>query len=179
MPPVSVDPRARHLSAELAAEGAALDAAEGRSAALIDEADPRTTVDLLADWERVAGLPDTCVIDADGDLTPAQRRAALVARLTAQGGQSPPYFVALAAALGYAVTITEFHLHTVEDDVEYGLYDGDWIHTWQVNAAVLTVFDFRVEDTVDDPIAWWGNNGLICIIRRYKPAHTAVLFDYS
>lgn len=149
---------------------------DSRAAQLIDEADPRTTYELLADWERVAGLPDTCVTAAQ---TTAQRRAALHARLATLGGQGTAYFIALAASLGYTVTITEFRLHTVNDDVEHPLYGHPWQFAWQVNAPLNTVGTLSVTDTVADPLAWWGNELLECVIRRLKPAHTHTLFAYS
>ena len=149
---------------------------DSRAGQLIDETDPRTTAELLADWERVAGLPDSCVTAAQ---TTAQRRAALHARLTTLGGQNVSYFIALAASLGYTVTITEFRLHTVEDDVEYPLYGHPWQFAWQINAPLNTVGTLSVTDTVADPLAWWGNELLECVIRRLKPAHTHVLFAYS
>lgn len=152
---------------------------DGRSLQLLEEADPRTTAELFFDWERVAGLPDTCAIAFGGDQTMAQRRAALVGRLTTLGGQSPAYFIGLAAVLGYAITITEFHAHTVNDEVEYPLYGTAWNFAWQVNAALNTVTDITVAGTVEDPIAAWGNALLECVIKRLKPAHTTVLFSYT
>lgn len=149
---------------------------DGRTTQLLEETDPRTTSELLADWERVAGLPDSCVTAPQ---TTAQRRAALHARLTTLGGQSAAYFIALAESLGYTVTITEFHLHTVEDDVDYPLYAAPWQFAWQVNAPQDNVGQLSVIDSVDDPLAWWGNEILECVFNRLKPAHTHVLFAYS
>lgn len=149
---------------------------DNRAAQLIEETDPRTTDELLADLERVAGLPDTCVATSQ---TTAQRRAALHAKLTTLGGQSAAYFIALAASLGYTVTITEFDQHTVADDVNHPLYGQPWQFAWQVNAPQDTVGVFDVNGTVDDPLAWWGNEALECSINRLKPAHTHVLFAYS
>lgn len=34
---------------------------DGRADQLIEEADPRTTSEMLSDWERVVGLPDECM----------------------------------------------------------------------------------------------------------------------
>jgi len=157
----------------LAEELARLDA---RGDILLDEADPRTTFEMLADWERVLGLPDPCVL---GEQTVAQRRAAVVARVVSLGGQSPAYFVMVAAALGYTVTITEFHPYDVEDDVEAPVYDDDWAYAWQVNGPLNTVIEMTVEDPVDDPIASWSNEALECVLIRLAPAHTLVLFSYS
>ena len=152
---------------------------DGRAWQLVEEADPRTTGELFADWERVAGLPDACAEAFGGTQTQAQRRAALVGKLVTLGGQSPAYFIGLAAALGYAVTITEFYAHTVNDDVEYPLYDEAWNFAWQVNSALNNITDITVEDTVEDPIAAWGNAMLECVINRLKPAQTTVLFSYT
>ena len=163
----------------LGALAAELTRVDGRAWQFVEEADPRTTAELFFDWERVAGLPDTCAIAFGGDQTMAQRRAALVGRLTTLGGQSPAYFIGLAAVLGYAITITEFHAHTVNDDVEYPLYDTAWNFAWQVNAALNTVTDITVDSTVEDPIAAWGNALLECVIKRLKPAQTTVLFSYT
>lgn len=159
--------------AAFADELARLDA---RGEQLLDETDPHSTFELLADWERVAGLPDPCVTDAQ---TSGQRRDALVARLTSTGGQSRQYFIDLAAALGFTVSITESRAHTVSDDVDARLYDDAWAFTWRVNAAQTTIWELTVEASVDDPLAAWGNVALECAIRRIKPAHTTVLFAYS
>ena len=150
--------------------------AHNRAVALVDESDPRLTTELLADWERVAGLPDACT----GPLATLQeRRAALVARLTSIGGQSRAYFIALAAALGYTVTITEYRPYHVNSHVNDPLNSELWTFVWQVNAAINTVRRFVVTSGVNEPLATWGNQLLECVIRRLAPAHTKVLFAYS
>lgn len=167
------------LTRLLAALSAELARVDGRAQQLIEEADPRTVAELFVDLERVAGLPDSCAQAFGGDQTVSQRRAALLGRLTTLGGQSPAYFIGLAAALGYVITITEFHAHTVNDDVEYPIYGPAWNFAWQVNAALNTVTEITVDSTVDDPLAAWGNALLECVINRLKPVHTAVLFSYT
>lgn len=152
---------------------------DGRAWQIAEEADPRTVAELFADWERVAGLPDACAVAFGGTQTESQRRAALVGRLTPMGGQSPAYYIALAALIGYAITITEFRSHTVDDDVNYPLYGGAWDFAWQVNAALNTITEFTVDMTVEDPLAAWGNALLECVINRLKPAHTTLLFSYT
>ena len=152
---------------------------DARAMQLVEESDPRTAAELLIDWERVAGLPDTCVAASGVDQSIAQRHNALVGRITMLGGQSAAYFTALAASLGYAITITEFHLQDVNDDVNYGLYAPPWQYAWQVNASLNTVFELAVNDSARDPLASWGNQLLECVISRFKPAHTTVLFSYT
>ncbi len=144
--------------------------------ALVNEADPRTTNELLADWERVAGLPDLCTGIPE---TIALRRELLVARLTNVGGQSKAFYIALAAKLGYAITITEFKRFRVTSRVNDVLNDSDWAYAWRVNAAQDTVRKFTVAGRVNEPLASWGNTALECVITRLKPAHTHVQFAYS
>jgi uncharacterized protein YmfQ (DUF2313 family) len=148
-----------------------------RGTDLLDEADPRTTYELLDDWEGASGLPAPCL--AEIEQTVQQRRDALVGHLTARGGQSPAYYIAVALALGFVITITEFYLHTVNDDVEYPIIEEGWAYAWQVNAAATTVTEITVLDDVEQPLAWWGNELLECVLRRLKPAHTEVVFAYS
>ena len=174
--PRDADATLTKLLTGLAGELARVD---GRALQLLEEADPRTTAELFADWERVAGLPDACAVAFGGDQTTAQRRSALVGKLTTLGGQSAAYYVGLAAVLGYAITVEDFTEHTVEDDVEHPFYGAAWAFAWQVNTALNTVTEITVEDSVEDPIASWGSALLECVINRLKPAHTTVLFSYT
>lgn len=149
-----------------------------RADALLNEADPRTTGEMLLDWERVAGLPDGCVADAGADPSTEQRIAALVGRLTMVGAQSLDYFEALALSLGYTVTVSEFHVHDVNDDVSEPTTGVDWAHAWQVQSVLNQPVYFTVNATVADPLAAWSNVMLECVLNRFKPAHTVLLFSY-
>lgn len=148
---------------------------DGRIDGLLNEADPRTTSELLEDWERVAGLPDLCTGIPE---TIAQRRELLVAKLTNTGGQSRQFFIDLAAKLGYDITITEFKRFRVTSRVNEQLTNADWSYAWRVNAQQDTVRTFRVNGRVSEPLATWGNQPLECMITRLKPAHTHVQFAY-
>lgn len=149
---------------------------DSRIDALVNEADPRTTSELLTDWERVAGLPDLCTGIPE---TIAQRRELLVAKLTNIGGQSKAFYIALAAKLGYTITITEFKRWRVTSRVNEPLNDADWSYAWRVNAAQDTVRKFKVTGRVNEPLATWGNTALECVITKIKPAHTLVQFAYT
>lgn len=176
LPPVAYDPNAPLLSAELETEGRALDAAQIAAELILTEADPRSIYQLLADWERVLGLPDPCV----GQLpTIEQRRAAVVSKVTMKGGQSRAFFVALAAKLGFTITITEFKQYSVMSPVNTPLCGWQWCFTWRVNAPINTVRNFSVMSGVNEPLSSWGNALLECAITRFKPAHTHVQFAYS
>ena len=152
---------------------------DGRAWQLIEEADPRTTAELFLDWERVAGLPDACAEAFGGEQTMAQRQLALIGKLVTLGGQSAAYYIGVAAALGYAITITEFKAHTVNDDVDCLLHGLEWNFAWQVSAALNNTTEFSVDMTAEDSLAAWGNALLECVTNRLKPAHTAVIFSYT
>jgi uncharacterized protein YmfQ (DUF2313 family) len=143
---------------------------------LIDEADPRTTLELISDWEALCGLPDGCTGPLSGL---AARRAAVVGRLTTIGGQSAAYYVELAQNLGYEITVTEEDVHTCMSDCMDPVNSEEWRFVWNVNVAesetprVLTCMD---ECTT--PLRVWGNELLECAINRLKPAHTFVRFIY-
>lgn len=177
--PSSLDANARAMSAELVADGNALDLTQFWADQILAEADPRTAVLTLADWERVYGLPTDCIAATGIAQSTNERRAALVARVTMQGGQSAAYFIALAAAAGYTITITEGHPHTTEHDSEDPVTDEPYRFIWFVNAPLDTVRELTTEDDTEMATAIWGNTLLECTINQFKPAHTLALFLYT
>jgi len=177
LPPAAVDPKGAAMAVELAADGATLDAAMWSAGEVLVEADPRSTVPMLADWERVYGLPGACFTFAEQSI--AARRSALLGRVRAVGGQSMAFFIALAAALGYSITITEWHPFTTEMDTESIVTDERWAFYWQVNSELVTMREETTEDDSEMPLAEWGNELLECAINHLKPAHTGVIFSYS
>jgi uncharacterized protein YmfQ (DUF2313 family) len=150
----------------------------GRARALRDEADPRAADELLADWERVAGLPDPCLGQAP---TVAQRRARLVQQLTQGRGQSPGFFVGLAATLGRSATVAEFAEHDCEQDCETGVHDTAWRFAWRMTLPIgsAEVFEATCEDGCETPLAQWGDTVVECVVGALKPAHTILQFAYA
>lgn len=149
-----------------------------RSLELIDESDPRTTDEMLSDWERVASLPTACLSALDQ--TVEERRLTLHAHITSGGGQSTPFFTSLATALGYEITITEYR------PLKTGFKAGDkccntpWRFVWRVNAPETTIRAFKAGSSkAGEPIRKWGNERLECEITRRKPSQTIVNFAYG
>lgn len=149
-----------------------------RAEELLHEAIPTTTIQMLEDWERAAGLPDLCVL---GDQTLQERRNALLARLVTSGGQSREFFISLGAYLGYTITITEFLPFRVgRSSVGDHICDESWRHIWRVNGPDVTIIEFRVSlSAVGEPLRKWGNELLECVFNRIKPAHTVLMFGYG
>ncbi len=169
------DVRMRDLTRALAEELARIDM---RAIDLLNEILPSSTVEMLSDWERVAGLPDPCVPEGQ---TLQERRSALLSRLAGTGGQSREFFIELAAYLGFTITITEFRpFRAGVSRVGDALYNDDWRHAWRINAPETTIIEFRVGvSAVGEPLRKWGNELLECALNRIKPAHTVLLFGYG
>lgn len=152
---------------------------EARGDQLAIDVNPLDTVELLTDWERAAGLPDKC--SGELETTIQGRRNALVSKLASTGGQSIEYFIAVAAALGYTITVTEFRPFQVGiSAVGEALTNGDWQFAWQINAPATTSVFFRVgQSAVGEALQTWGNDTLECKIRQLAPAHTIPIFTYG
>jgi len=168
----------RVLAASLAAEGRVLDDAHARATVVAEAISPAGAGGLwLADWERVLGLPDTC---AGGYAqTQAERIAAALAKMRQRGGLSRAYFIGIAKALGYAITIEEYAVFTCESACDQPICDEPWRFVWTVHAPETTIRENTCESGCEDPLASWGNTLLECVIRRLKPAHTFVQFAYG
>lgn len=181
LPPGQAFPREPGTDMEKLLAGMAQELAriDSRGEALISEANPQTTAEMLTDWERVAGLPDKCSGSLEETLQ--GRRQALLAKLASTGGQSPQYFIDLAAALGYIVTITEFRpFRAGMSQAGDALTNGAWVYTWQVNAPAVSAIPFRAgQSNAGEPLRAWGNDALECKINQLKPAHTIALFAYG
>lgn len=151
---------------------------DARSAQLYIEADPRTTFELLADFEQDFGLSAFSIIDGSA-LSIEQRRANLVSRMTERGGQSRAYFIAKALKMGFVITITEFSEWSVADDVESAFCGNDWNFAWQINAPLNTSSEWTVESDVETPFSVvWLNALLESSMHEDKPAHTVLLFNF-
>jgi uncharacterized protein YmfQ (DUF2313 family) len=137
---------------------------------------PTTTVNLLPEWELTLGLPDPCAGESP---TIEARRAQVVARFEATGGQSAQYFINFAATLGYTITIDQFAPFRAGYN-RAGDPDNSeaWAFAWRVNAPLFTVAFFHVgSSAVGEPLASWGSSVLECELERMSPAHTTLIIN--
>ncbi len=177
LPPVSYDLAGPEISAQLDAEGSALDDAWATALRVLAAITPDGDAQLLPDWERVYGLPDACLADVESSVS--SRIAAVIDKIRRGGGLSRQFFIDLAAALGYAITITEFSPHTVISPVTYPLYDIDSQYYWQVTMSSATPPRLRtVIDSVTTPFVVYQTGLLECLLQKLKPAHTELQFVY-
>lgn len=161
----------RGLSAAYATQSAA-------SVELLTDAFPKSTVELLPEWESTLGLPDPC---ASGTLTVQSRRNQVVARFTNSGGQSAQYFIDFAANLGYTVTEHNYAPFRCGQSHAGDPVGGqEWIYTWAINAPLNTITYFRAgSSTAGESLEVWQNAVLECELNTVKPAHTYLNFIYT
>lgn len=137
---------------------------------------PPATQAMLAEWEADFGLPDPCTPQPQ---TYEQRIAALLARITDQGSLSRAKYIALAAALGFEITITEFEPTTCTDDCTDPILEIEWRFAWQVNAPETTVTELTCIGDCVSPLRSWGNEPLECALRGANRPSRSVLFSYA
>jgi len=146
---------------------------------LAAEQAPRSTSEMISDWEKTLGLPDACV---GGSNSIDERRAQIMSRLAVQGGNSRAATTALALALGYPITIEEHIVLRVGfrvGDRTYGVLGG-WPWTFTVHAPVATArFFYAGSSGAGDPLSSFSNTPLECSIQRTAAAHAHVLFSYD
>lgn len=161
----------------LAQEFARVDA---RADSLLGEMVPSGVRELLLDWERVLGLPDPC-LGAEGGF--AERRAEVVRRFGEVGRQDPLYFVEIARKLGYPdAWVEEYRAprfgRSIFGKARFGTRQQQFLWKFHLGARRAGGARFGVTQ--------WGerfganpNNIVECIVRRYQPAHTHVIFEYQ
>lgn len=148
---------------------------------LENETFPLNTTQLLTDWERVLGLPDSCT--AGVAQSTGERRAAVATKVATVAEPTPNFFVSLAADFGYSIEVVEYFPARVGR-----ARIGDRINgpgnefTWAIAIPGDYTQSRRAvvgDSLIGDRIATWGDGSLECLMRQYKPAHTTLLFLYE
>lgn len=138
--------------------------------ALLDEIDPRTTSQLLVDWERITDIP-RCRREYAPTLD--ARRAELLARLTLRGSLQPAFIQAVCNAAGFDITIVEhdpFEFGVSEFGEQFAPSSAWW--TFDVISPDLAVFEAEFGAlTFGEPFGFVGNERLACLLDSFKPAH--------
>ena len=160
--------------------GAELARVDARARALITEDDPRFAIETFQEWLDEWGLPDDC-IRAWSDANDSTLRKLLLWKIQTVGSQNWQFFVDLASMFGYVITIDEFNRHSVRSRTSDVLSEEMWPHTWRVNvlAAQGSAMTYHeVTGDAKEPLAWWGDSLIECLIKRYAPAHCTLIFAY-
>jgi uncharacterized protein YmfQ (DUF2313 family) len=140
---------------------------------------PATATIMLSEWEGTLGLPDDCSISEIGGISDRQR--AVVSKLISTGGLNRQYYIDVAAALGYTITITQFRQAMAGMSVCGDALNGEeWPFTWRINAPETTIrYAVAGGAYCGDPLASWGNKQLECSLNRIAPSHLNIIFSYS
>ncbi|HGD9122620.1 TPA: YmfQ family protein, partial [Escherichia coli] len=111
----------------------------------------------------------------------SDRQRAVVAKLISTGGLNRDYYIRVAAALGYTITITQFRPAMSGMSVCGDALNGDeWPFTWRINAPQTTIkYSLAGASYCGDPLASWGNKQLECSINKIAPSHLNIIFNYS
>jgi len=149
-----------------------------RANALIPDAFPQTTYELLPEWEETLGIPDEC---APLGTTIQARQKAVLAKFIGTGGQSAGYYIDYAASLGFTITIKQYTPFRVgQQKMGDQLGGEEWAFHWDIACPAFTTTYFRTGDSaMGEALASWSNSPLICTMDKIKPAHTTLSFIYS
>lgn len=148
---------------------------------LLDECDPRTTVELLPDWEAFAGLPDKC---AGAGTTIQERQDALTQRLTAIGSLDFDFYQSVATKLGYQVTLRDFKPFRCGVS-QVGTDELNPVESrfhWDVNVPGPRITHFRCGQSQvgTDPLTKISRaTDLECMFKRLKATGSVLTFTYS
>lgn len=153
---------------------------DDRAADLLEtETDPRKANELLPEWEKAFGLPDPLIPAPDTDLV--NRRANLVAWITMKGEQDRIFFIKVAATFGMTVTIREYAPYMTGvsrvGDSRQATLTSDILHfRWELGAPETRFYwTVRLEALLPNYLG----AEMVDVLRRWKPAHTQVVMDYS
>lgn len=140
----------------------------------------------LADWEAELGLPDPCGPDNPSF---AARKAAVRAKLTAHGGASPGYFICVARAAGYDISIDEpSGFECGMGGSELGPDGGELTKTdpetvWIVRPQGYRMYEFELGAGGGELgpggtrlVSYSDIAGLECLLRAISPVHTQLVF---
>jgi uncharacterized protein YmfQ (DUF2313 family) len=144
------------------------------------ELDPRTTIDLLPEWERSLGLPDPCFPPAE---TIEQRRARILFRLTKKRWSSVQDWKDLAALFGLVVRITpgweiqKRSLYAMSYPIHYSRFPK-W-GRFRVYIDILNVDFNGYKYTYPLPYGVSDAEFALyrCLIERVKPANVIVIWN--
>lgn len=142
------------------------------------EADPRRTLEMLADWERAYGLPDSCGSRAQGV---DERRGDLVARLLSRLGQRIASYQQLARALG-AGEIKLSRLPPLVSGFQSGQSCAPAAARFAFVVSLPQVVPQRLRagsGQAGQPIAQVNSGVLECRIRRFAHVESVVFFRYG
>lgn len=177
LPPVSYDTRGENLSAELQAEANVMDDVRASEDRVLASITPFHSTFTLSDFERIYDIVP------HPRATIQERRQDILARMAATGGLSIPYFINLAASLGYTITITEprpFRAGVNRCGDMVWSASLRWVWIVNVIGSKTRRYYFRAGvSTAGEPLLSFGELTLETLFHELKPAFTECYFTYQ
>lgn len=168
----------------LSAFAGIFNAVDQRAVALAKEANPMNSLELLADWERICGLPDECGKCVDTPKTTEERRNDIINLLTSNASPTAAFFRSMAERLGYEILVSELSpficglsrcgdrlngAPTVRYDVFTVFVKGERVARFRTGIArcgdLLGSIRYATE--------------LECVFDKLKPAHVVFIYSYE
>jgi uncharacterized protein YmfQ (DUF2313 family) len=154
---------------------------EQRGCDLLDEVDPRTTTELIGDWERVLGLPSDCG-PPPTDLV--ERRAAVVARLINNNPSTLETLRLIAEAWGVPATIRprrpiQLGLWQLGEGHELGPPETRFVTTVEFGFEPVKLFRVGTSRVGESLASVNRPEGAICALEDAAPAHTKLTFTFT
>lgn len=147
---------------------------------LIAELDPRTTSDMLTDWEQAYGLPDQCVAPPTTD---AERTRRLLTLVTMKGNLRKHFIEGIAYDIGVDVLLEEFAPATMGVSRCGDRMDG---HGWRWAIfchapSTIVTRAYCGSSGCGDRLSDFGNAGLECVMRKHipVPSKNKIIFGYN
>lgn len=146
---------------------------------MVRQHDISVTENLIEEWERAVGIPDSCF---SGTGTIEERRRDVIAKISSFGVSTEQQFIDLAAQYGYTITIEHRNFNSTPFDMQfdYPLGSGDnagkfvMFVIFEGVSPPQNTFDMMFDYIFDDG----PYNIVICLFNKLKPANTLIIYEF-
>lgn len=179
LPPVSYNRNGANLDIELQAEANSLDGVNFSANAVLGAITPFNANNMLADWERVLGIP------SDITMLYQLRLELVLQKLAGMGGLSIAYFIGLATSMGYIITIIEgagdiFRAGRNRASDRISSAESMWLWRVNVRSVAQKVYYFRAGlSRTSDRLRIYTDPVIEAVFNDLKPAFTLCVFSYT
>ncbi|MCO6512851.1 MAG: YmfQ family protein [Snodgrassella sp.] len=176
LPPVAYNRTAPAVRNAAIIDGNCLDEIQNAARRKLGVIDPRTSGNYIARWEELLNL------DSSGK-NGQQRILAVITKINETGGLSIPYFMQMAASIGYDITITEpqpFRAGVNRAGDKLAREDIMWVWWVNIRNADSRATRFRAGmSTAGDRLTAYGDVIIESVLKELKPAFTDIRFTYK
>ena len=132
---------------------------------VVNITDPGVATDTLPDWERVLGLPESCLVEME--LTEAERQRIASAKLFDSGQTlTAQWYVDYAESLGFVVTVQEIPIASSPRIMGVAIMGLEAMGGYSGNSIIeITIVSGESDNAI-----------LKCMITKLKPAHVVIVW---